>query len=119
MCELLEFDTDLQAKIIRFFTVAPLYQIYVIAGINPNEEEKFRNSSIYLNFNPQKMMMFFGQDLNAQTLISIPQSTIKECHMELKNRSIMLYQNAMYPLMVPVGEIDTEDEDEDMKPIFG
>jgi hypothetical protein len=119
MCGALEFETDLQKKIVQLFTAAPLYQMYVIAGINPDEEEKFRESLLYLYFNPQKMIMFFGKDLSTQTLMNIPQSTINECHMELRNRAIMLYQNDLYPLMVPVGDIKTDDEDEDLKPIFG
>lgn len=91
--------------------------IYYIAGFYPGEK---LNSAyeFYKNFNPEKVELYLGGQLDKQPLESLPSELAKVSGEMPYHQGIMHYKDKFYPLLMPCGVVTQEEKAEDDKNIF-
>ena len=100
------------------FTIAKRYQIYLIACVYPEDYSLLNGAPIYDRFNPEKLSMLFGGNLNKQRIVSIPYGKEAKDKASAYNRCLMHYRDGLYPLLMPCGVPNKQLIDEDDRPIF-
>ncbi len=96
------------------------FNLYLAGCFYPRETGAFTVSSLYTGFHPGEFAMLFGGRLSEQTLCTMPVSRNEKAYSEMQpyNQCIVRYQEQYYPLVMPCGELMTEEWDEDDMPIF-
>lgn len=112
---------DASAKVFSgFLQENDRFNIYFAGCFYPKETGTFTASSLYTGFHPGELVMLFGGRLSEQTLCTMPVSRNEKAYSEILpyNQCIVRYQEQYYPLVMPCGELLTEERDEDDMPIF-
>jgi len=96
------------------------FNLYFAGCFYPRETGAFTASSLYTGFHPGEFAMLFGGRLSEQTLCTMPVSRNEKAYSEMQpyNQCIVRYQEQYYPLVMPCGELMTEEWNEDDMPIF-
>ena len=101
----------------QIFQIAKKRNFYFIGIINPNDNEALAGNSLFRRFNPDDNIILFGGQTNKQTLFT-PPAELSSKEIRPFNECLMIYQNGCYPMLMPCGEIEKEQPDEDDENIF-
>lgn len=102
----------------QLFQIAKKRNFYFIGIINPDDNETLAENSLFRRFNPDDNIIMFGGQTNKQTLFTLP-AEVSSKEIRPFNECMMIYQNGYYPLLMPCGEIEKEQPDDDDENIFG
>lgn len=100
------------------FLIARRYQIYFFGFFYPNEEDILQKSLLYSCFNPEKMVILIGGSDNKQCLLKVPYKFETKNKQVSFNHCLMNYGNEVYSLIMPLGAVKENLEEDDL-PIFG
>ena len=73
---------------------------------------------MYQAFNPDRMVLLIGGSFKNQNLISTDLDASKYEKDQIPNLAYMNYRKKPYYLMLPVGKLETSDENDDDRSIF-
>lgn len=98
------------------FNKAEQRNVYVIGCFDPDIPRTESSNILFSIFSKNNALLFGGQ-FDKQTICNLP-DTLTTPQMIPYNIALMQYRNAMYPLLMPCGEIEEKEIDEDMQSIF-
>ena len=96
------------------FALSRLYNIYIIGYFYADETVKLSSNNLYKKYNPEQIVLLFGNQLDKQSLCTVPRDVANNLDM---NQFLMKYQDQLHALYMPLEIID-EEIDEDDKAIF-
>lgn len=101
----------------EFFTVAARNNLYFICCFEPDDCVEQKGNPLLIGFNEEGPCMMFGGKYGHQTICQIPESVDGEAEYPF-NLCLMRYQGTLNPVLMPCGEVEEENIDEDDKSIF-
>ena len=96
------------------FQVAQGYQIYLIGCFYPKDADQLNGDALLQEWNPEKLTMMFGGQLDKQGLVSLPAA-----YRNLKDPSpayhkcLMHYRGELHQLQMPCGKLQEASRDEE------
>ena len=108
----------ISALIIReCFRMAQRKNIYVICCFEPEDNQNIENRALYYGFNQEGNAILFGGQFDKQDVCLLPE--IAGLNNSLPyNAGIMSYQSKLHPIIMPCGEMNVEEIDEDDQSVF-
>ena len=100
------------------FQKGNLRNIYVIAGYEPGDIEKAQGKLLYMSFSDNADIIYFGGNYEQQDFSGIQEFDVSNSHNIPFNFGLMRYMHQMNPILMPCGEIQTDDRDTDASNIF-
>ena len=101
----------------KCFSVAQRRNVYVIGCFEPEDYKRITSRSLYYGFNPEANIMLFGGQFEKQDICILPDAgNIKK--VLPYNTGLMNYQGFFHPILMPCGELHSEEVDEDEQSIF-
>lgn len=89
---------------------------YVVGCFEPDEDKNVAGNVLYTAFS-QGDLLLFGGKFGAQKLCPVPQAL--DFTEELPyNVGLMRYRNRLHPILMPCGEVNKKEIDEDLRDIF-
>lgn len=119
---LLDFCEAIPAEKVPFyheiFAKGKGMNFYFLGCTYPNEAERIQSSSVFKEFNKEKLILLFGGQYDKQRLISLPMEYRSlSAQSEKYNRYLFHYQGKLHAMFMPCGEL-TAVIDEDDAPIL-
>jgi hypothetical protein len=102
----------------KLFRVCRKCNIYFIAGLEPDDEQKDEETLILGSFTSEGCVLFSGGQLDRQTIYSFDEKEIKNSRGYAYNCCHMRYGDKVYPLLMPCGAMEEQEADEDDVSIF-
>ena len=102
----------------KIFKTAKLRNIYIIACYAPTDSETAKKRWLYSEMVTNGTVMLFGGQFDRQSLCPLDKGAGQLDRKLPFNVCLMQYQGGYYPLVMPCGEISSEDIDEDAQSIF-
>lgn len=102
----------------KLFQTAQKRNIYILACFETEEKKEIKNKTLYYGFNPDELIMLFGGNFDKQSICQINLPNINNAGTLQFNVALMQYKKDIYPMLMPCGEIKTEDINEDKESIF-
>lgn len=115
-CESLDGISELVFD--KIFKTAKLRNIYIIACYAPTDSETAKKRWLYSEMVTNGTVMLFGGQFDRQSLCPLDRGAGQLDRKLPFNVCLMQYQGGYYPLVMPCGEISSEDIDEDAQSIF-
>lgn len=94
------------------------YNIRSIAFFEPKDERRCADSVLYSGYPLNGDALLFGGHFDKQSICVLPMDPEKGKELLQYNLSVMRYNNEYYPLLMPCGEIKSEETSEDDRNIF-
>lgn len=101
----------------KCFCVAQRRNIYVIGCFEPEDHKRITSRSLYYGFNPEANIILFGGQFEKQDICILPDVGNLKKVLPF-NSGLMNYQGLFYPILMPCGELHSEEVDEDEQSIF-
>lgn len=102
-------------KVIRGASVR---SVYIMACYEPREQP-VQGNLLYSVLSAAGDALLLGGRLDRQDLVALPRGMQEPGKLLPYNRCVMQYQEALHPLLMPCGEIESIEPDEDTVSIFG
>jgi len=101
----------------RIFQVSKKLNCYFIGFYKPMDFDRVKGNTLFFSFNQEENIILFGGQYDKQFLCDVPH---EELHTDLLrfNVGIMKYQERYQSLLMPCGEVETDEIDPDDLPIF-
>lgn len=90
--------------------------IYIVGCFDPDAPRELSNNSLFSLFS-QKEVLLFGGNLGNQTLCVVPDSLKAIKHLPY-NVALMQYHAQSYSLLMPCGEVENAEIDEELRNVF-
>lgn len=109
---------DLFSSIVfdKIFSTAQSRNIYVVACFEPEDYKQITSSTVYFGFNSEGNILLFGGQFDKQKIY--PLESTAASNMLQFNAGIMHYQGQLHPIIMPCGELPTDEKYEDEESIF-
>lgn len=91
--------------------------IYVVACFEPEDYHKVKNRMVYDGFNPDRNVLMLGGQFDKQELCVLS-GTVGLNQLLPYHTGLMHYKHQFYPILMPCGEVVSEEADEDEQSIF-
>jgi len=91
--------------------------IYIVGCFEPEDNKRVENKIIYYGFNSQMNILMLGGQFDKQDICLLPEKMGMDKTFQY-NAGLMHYQDKLYPIIMPCGEIAVETVDEDEQSIF-
>lgn len=101
----------------KCFKMAQHSHIYVIGCFAQNDFKQLQSRTVYYGFNSDANIMLFGGHFEKQDICVFAESIGSDITLPY-NSCVMNYQGRFYPIIMPCGDIKTEEEDADELSIF-
>ncbi len=85
------------------FEIAKYYNIYFLAGYDPNDTEKLIGSPLHTAFNPDRNIILFGGRTDKQNLVSLDYKSVIKETLPKYGRGMMEYRGKLYTISMPCG----------------
>ena len=110
-------DSEALEVLAGMFSLARLYNIYII-GLFYGDTAGVSSNSLYKQYNPDQIVLLFGNHLDKQPVCSLPRELIHNAPDSDAGQFIMKYQEQFHILYMPLTVTDDVDVDEDDRSIF-
>lgn len=97
---------------------ASVRSVYIMACYEPREQP-VQGNLLYSVLSAAGDALLLGGRLDRQDLVALPRGMQEPGKLLPYNRCVMQYQEALHPLLMPCGEIESIEPDEDTVSIFG
>lgn len=104
------------ADLSKIISVARKYNVFFIAGFYPDDGAL--NSALFTSYNPKGLCMLFGGRHDKQQLVQFPYGATTSRAPSDYNRAVMQYRGSLYGLVMPCGQLLSEDVDPEEVNIF-
>lgn len=114
----LEVDEATTQFLSAIFQQARLFNLYVIGCFYPEQTPVYPVHDLFQALTREELVMLFGGRMLGHELCQLPGEYTENDNVGTYNRCLMKYRDGYYPLLMPCGQLQTEQEDEDDRPIF-
>ena len=111
-------NDEVEAVINGLCISMPLYNTYVISCYEPGDATGNNEHSIYRILNSDEIALLFGGRYDRQRIVELDRKLSNIRQITDYNLGIMKYRGNIYSLLMPCGELITENMDEDDASIF-
>jgi hypothetical protein len=116
MCSVLDSISVLVLD--KLFRDAQKRNIYVMGFFEPDDSKRANAKILYSGFNPDGNIMLFGGQFDKQILCDVQIEKNQAQPLLEYNLCLMKYKKKFHPLLMPCGEVASENIDSDAESIF-
>jgi len=119
--DLVHMSTEMEGLLSQFSSVCLLAgccNMYLFSGFYRGDPGFVWGNDLYKCYNPDKLALLFGGMLKDQSIASVPYNWPQYEKPDMPNGCVVQYRDALYPLLMPCGVVESAKADEDEAPIF-